>query len=237
MTKVPVLLLAGLAMGATSLAGQQPEGRWQVIPSVGVIRFDRTSALSSTDEGLSTTMWLSGGLSALYSVRPDLRVGVYFQGGQATTSPDYFRYALFRTTGTYELRAISQRVVFLGYGVVAAWDVPALRSFGPYLKVGAGGHSVLLDVQRTNSTGQAGGAEFVVGGGWNRRLRGNLAIQLELLDYMWSNWDRDKLNTVAPSEQNTVFEEDNPIAVNWEKPSLIHNLRLAFGFKFTPAIQ
>src|SRR5574341_469433 len=206
MTKVPVLLLAGLAMGATSLAGQQPEGRWQVIPSVGVIRFDRTSALSSTDEGLSTTMWLSGGLSALYSVRPDLR-------------------------------AISQRVVFLGYGVVAAWDVPALRSFGPYLKVGAGGHSVLLDVQRTNSTGQAGGAEFVVGGGWNRRLRGNLAIQLELLDYMWSNWDRDKLNTVAPSEQNTVFEEDNPIAVNWEKPSLIHNLRLAFGFKFTPAIQ
>ncbi|MBI1966734.1 MAG: hypothetical protein HYS40_01980 [Gemmatimonadetes bacterium] len=237
MTRVLRILIAGLAMGATALPGQQPEGRWVVVPTVGLMRFDRTSALSSIDEGLSTTMWLSGGLTGLYALRSDLRVGLYIEGGQAETSPDYFRYTLFRTTGAYELRAISQRVVFLDYGVIAAWDVPAIRNAGPYLKAGVGGHSVLLDVQRTNSTRQAGGTEFVLGGGLNYQLRGNVAVQLELLDFMWSDWDRDKLNTALPSEQNTVFEEDNPPGVLWDKPSLIHNLRLAVGFKFTPAIQ
>jgi len=237
MRQLVSIALVGLAVGATALPGQQPQadGRWVVVPTVGLMRFDRTSALSSLDKGLSTTMWLSGGLSGLYAVRPDLRVGLYFEGGQAESSPDYFRYTLFRTTGAYELRAISQRVVFLSYGVTATWDVPAARVVGPYLKVGAGGHSVLLDVQRTNSTRQASGSEFVVGAGLSYKVRGNVSVQLELLDYMWNNWDRDDLNTAALSEQNTVFEEDNPSGITWPKPSLIHNLRFAVGFKFTPA--
>ena len=241
MKKLVGIALASLAVGATALPGQQsqqppePAGRWIVAPTIGLMRFDRTSALSSMDRGLSTAVWLSGGLSGLYAVRSDLRVGLYYEGGQAETSPDYYRYALFRTTGAYELRAITQRVVFLSYGVAATWNVPAARVVGPYLKLGVGGHSVLADVQRTNSTRQVSGSEIVVGAGLSYQRGGNVAVQLELLDYMWNNWDRDDLNAVAPAEQNTVFEEDNPSGVTWPKPSLIHNLRLAIGFKFTPA--
>lgn len=234
MTKTVAALLVGLGLGSTASAVAQEAGRFKVIPLFGVVRYDRTSALSSIDKGFSAKMWPTAGLSAMYGVRSGVRVGGYLEAARPETSPDYYRYALLRTTGTYQLYAITQRVVVLQYGLAAQVDIPFARRLGPYLRGGVGAHSVYQDVQRSNTTKAVTGTEFSLGGGFNYSVSDAVAVRLELTDFMWSNWDRDELNTVSPAFQNTTFPEDNPPGVDWGKPSLIHNMRLAIGFQFTP---
>ena len=235
MTRYVAALLVGLGAGA-GIASAQQAGRFQVIPSVGVIRYDRTSALSSNESGLSTKMWASAGLSALYEVTPNLRAGFYLEGGRAETSKDYFPYALIRTGSNFSLFGLTQRVVVLSYGVTASVNVPVAKRVGPYLRGGIGRHSVFPDVQRTRSTESVTGLELLVGGGISYAASGKIGVRLELLDFLWKDWDRDKFNPISdPAYVNTVFAEDNPPGIGFAKPSLIHNLRLALGFTFTPS--
>ena len=91
------------------------------------------------------------------------------------------------------------------------------------------------DVQQEGSVKTVNGLEFVVGGGLRYSVGNNVGVQLDAVDFLWKNWDRDVLNPTQAAYQNTVFPEDNPDGINWTKPSLIHNLRLAIGFTFTPA--
>jgi len=204
------------------------------VPSIGVVRFDRTSALSSTETGLSQ-LWPVAGLQALYSVRGGVRAGLYLDVSTPETSSDYFAYALMKTGSSYQLFGITQRVVVLSYGLTATVDLPVAPRFGPYLRGGIGLHSVFQDVQRSNETASVSGTEFSLGGGLNVRVSEAIGMRLELTDFLWSKWDREDLNPVAPAFQNTTFPEDNPDGMLWPKPSLIHNLRLSLGFSFTPS--
>ena len=239
MTRSVTALLAVLGVAATTAAAQAaapaagPESRFRITPNLGVMRFDRTSALSSTDEGLSQ-LWASAGLSASYDVTPQARVGIYLEYQRPTTSPDYYPYALFRTGNDYQLYAVSQIVSVLQYGIDGAYTLPVLPRLGPYVKGGVGRHAVYPDVQASNSTEHINGTHFLLGAGFNYAATGNIGVRFELLDFMWSDWDRDDLNPVDPAFQNTVFPEDNPPGVLWEKPGIIHNLRLALGVTFTP---
>lgn len=232
---VVAALLVGLGAG-TGIASAQEAGGFKVTPAIGVIRFDRTSALSSTESGLSTQLWASGGLMVMYQVNANLEAGAYLEGGRAETSSDYYPYALFRSVGSYQLFGVSQRVIWLSYGVTAAVKLPVGQRFGPYLRGGVGGHSVFPDVQRQNTVKTVTGLEFVVGGGAKYDLSSTVGVRLELVDFLWKDWDRDELYPVVdPALQNTVFAEDNPAARLSGKPSLIHNMRLALGFIFTPS--
>lgn len=228
------LLAAGLALTPAGLGAQEP-GRFQVTPLFGVMRFDRTSALSSPQSGLSTKVWPYAGLAALYRVRSNVRVGLYLEGGRASTSPYYFPLVLLRTTSTYELDSLTQRVAVLSYGIAATVDLPIGERLAPYVRGGVGRHSVFPDVQHMRSTASITGAEFDLGAGLGYKTGGGGLIRLELLDNMWSKWDRDRLNPTDLAYQNTLFPEDNPDGIKWSKPSLIHNMRLALGFTFTPS--
>lgn len=235
MTKPLVVLLAGLGLGlGTATLSAQQKGSFSVTPSVGLTRFDRTSALSSTKTGLAK-LWLIPGLSATYGFGSDFRAGFYLEGGRVEASPDYYPLVLLRSGSTYELDRVMQRVVVLSYGVRAAVALPVVRSIGPYILGGVGGHSVFPDVQRTRQTTNITGVEFSVGGGLSYRTGTSGVVRLEVVDNMWSKWDRDKLNPTEPALQNTVFPEDNPDGITWPKPNLIHNLRLSLGFSFTPS--
>lgn len=233
MKRIVASLLVGLGLGAAAQAAAQEPGRFKVVPMFGIMRYDRTSALSSTETGLSK-LWPTAGLSAMYGLRDNVRVGIYLEAARPETSPDYYRYALLRTTGSYQMFAITQRVVVMSYGLSATADLPFAKKMGPYIRAGVGAHSVYQDVQRSNSTKAVTGTEFSLGGGLNYSVSSLIGVRLELTDFMWNNWDREDLNTVNPAFQNTTFPEDNPIAVDWAKPSLTHNLRLALGFTFTP---
>jgi opacity protein-like surface antigen len=233
MSKLGIALAAGLVVGAATGAAQSTP-KFRVTPSFGVIRFDRTSALSSTSSGISK-LWASAGLSALYQFRPNLQAGFYLETSRPATSPDYYPYALIQTAGKYQLFAITQRVVVLSYGLSADVGVPVMPKLAPHLRLGIGRHSVYEDVQQEGSVKTVNGLEFVVGGGLRYSVGNNVGVQLEAVDFLWKDWDRDVLNPTQLAYQNTVFPEDNPDGINWTKPSLIHNLRLAIGFTFTPA--
>jgi opacity protein-like surface antigen len=233
MSKLGITLAAGLVLGAATGAAQST-ARFRITPSFGVIRFDRTSALSSTTSGISK-LWASAGLSALYQFRPNLHAGFYLETSRPSTSPDYFPYALIQTAGKYQLFAITQRVVVLSYGLSAEVGVPVLPKFAPYVRLGLGRHSVYEDVQQENSVKTVNGMEFVAGAGLRYTVGNNVGVQLEAVDFLWKDWNRDVLNPTQPAYQNTVFPEDNPTGITWSKPSLIHNMRLALGFTFTPA--
>ena len=234
MTKPVSALLLGLALGVAPAAAQEA-GRFKVVPSFGIMRFDRTSALSSIETGLSTQLWPTAGLQALYGVRSGVRAGLYLDVTRPETSSDYYAYALLKTGNNYQLFGVSQRVVVLSYGVTATVDVPFARKIGPYLRGGIGRHSVFADVQRTNSTESITGTEFSLGGGLSYAVSEAIGLRLELSDFMWSNWDREDLDPVAPAVRNTTFPEDNPVGLLWGSRSLIHNLRLTLGFSFTPS--
>jgi opacity protein-like surface antigen len=233
MSKLGIALAAGFVLGAAT-AHAQNTPRFRVTPSFGVIRFDRTSALSSTSSGISK-LWASAGLSALYQFRPNLQAGFYLESSRPSSSPDYFPYALIRTTGNYQLFAVTQRVVVLSYGISADVGVPFASKLAPHVRLGVGRHSVYEDVQQENGVKTTNGLEFVVGGGMRYSVSSNVGVQLEAVDFLWKDWDRDVLNPTQLAYQNTVFPEDNPVGITWPKPSLIHNLRLAIGFTFTPA--
>jgi len=220
--------------GAGALAGQQT-GKWRVTPSVAMMRFDRTTSLSSTASGLSTKLWPWAGLDAMYRVRSSLQLGLYVGGSRVTTSPDYFKYALFRSGSNYELWAVSQRVTVFNYGIGAELALPVGGALDPYIKGGFGRHTLYPDVQKSNSVHSFSGAEFALGGGVRYGLKSGVALRLDITDFMWSNFDRELLDPVAPAFQNNTFPLSNPDGVLWPKPSLTHNLRLALGFAFTPA--
>lgn len=233
MSKLGIALAAGLALG-TAAAAAQSTPKFRVTPSLGVMRFDRTSALSSRTSPFPK-MWASAGLTALYQFRPNLQAGFYLETSRPATSPDYYPYALIQTAGKYQLFAITQRVVVLSYGLNAEVGVPVVPKLAPHLRLGVGRHSVYEDVQQENSVRTSNGLEFVVGGGLRYTMGNNVGVQLDAVDFLWKDWDRDVLNPTQLAYQNTVFPEDNPPGITWPKPSLIHNLRLALGFTFTPA--
>lgn len=233
MSKLGIALAAGLVLGAATGAAQSTP-RFRITPTLGVMRFDRTSALSSRTSPFPK-MWASAGLSALYQFRPNVQAGFYLETSRPATNPDYYPYALLRTSGNYQLFAITQRVVVLSYGLAAEVAVPVVPKLSPHVRFGIGRHSVYEDVQQENSVRTTNGLEFVAGGGLRYAAGNNVGVQLDLVDFLWKDWDRDVLNPTQPAYQNTVFPEDNPPAIGWAKPSLIHNLRLAIGFTFTPA--
>jgi len=232
MNRTVAALLAALGCGATALAAQADAGsRFRVTPSIGVMKFAKTSALSDLD---GTKVWASAGLTASYALSGGLRVGTYLEFQQPQTSSDFYPYALFRTSGTYQLYGTTQVVSVMSYGLDLSYTVGAGK-LGPYLRGGVGRHSVFGDVQTQNSTDQVSGTQFVLGGGVNYAVSDAIGVRVELADFMWSDWDRDALNPVDPAYRNTTFPEDNPAGITESKPGLIHNLRLALGFSFTPS--
>jgi len=224
-------LLAALGCGATALAAQDAGSRFRVTPTIGVMKFDKTSALSDLD---GSKLWASAGLSASYLVGGGLRAGVYLEFQQPQTSPDYYPYALFRTSGAYQLFGATQVVSALSFGLDASYTIGAGK-LGPYIRGGIGRHAVYGDVQVQNATDHVAGTQFLAGAGINYAVSQMIGLRVEVLDFMWSDWDRDALNPVTPAYQNTTFPEDNPAGINESKPGLIHNLRLALGFSFTPS--
>jgi len=238
MTRLFAAALVGLgaagAVAAQAAPAAPAAGRFQVTPMIGVMRYDRTTALSSTESGLSTKLYPTAGLLAAYTLRPNIQVGAYLEAARPETDPQYYPYALIQTTGSIQLFEITQRVVVLSYGLAATVTLPVAPRLGPYLRAGVGLHTVFPDVQRAQSTETISGSELMLGAGFKYAVSDAVGIRLELTDFMWNNWDRDDLNPVAPAFQNTIFPEDNPSGISWPKPGLVHNMRFALGFTFTP---
>ena len=76
MNRTVAALLAALGCGATALAAQDAGSRFRTTPTIGVVKFDKTSALSDLD---GSKLWASAGLTASYLVGGGFRAGVYLE--------------------------------------------------------------------------------------------------------------------------------------------------------------
>jgi opacity protein-like surface antigen len=241
MTLLPLLTTASRgaaaqATGSTTTAG----GRFSVTPVLGYMHWDNASALANKKADgqggftkTATTDNLTFGLSADYHVVPALGVGFYFEAARPTTRGDYFPSALFNFGANLpaELSVVSQRVTVLMYGVEGTFRFGVGR-LQPYVGAGAGAVTVNADPQQSNANASFTHPSFQVGGGLGWRTSENTAVTLDVRDYVFTSWNREQLNAVDPSFQNTIFPAANvnPPAAK----STLNNIRLALGFTFVP---
>lgn len=218
-----VLLVAALTVPRGAIAAQdQPPARWRVVPIVGAIQFEPGTALSLTD-------WhVSFGLETHYELTSSARLGVFIEGSPTTTDPSYFQPAALPFGSTTTVDTVSQDVFVVQYGVTAAYELP-LGSLRPFVRGGVGGFWLFPDVQSTGSAASVTGLLFAAGGGLGYRVSSGVALSLELMDFMWSSFDRDEIDPVL--NHATGFDGAN---YGSEKPSPAHNLRVAVGLTFYP---
>lgn len=222
-----VLLLLALTAGAAA-AQENPARRWRVIPSVGMIRFDRTTSLSSTESGISK-LRPSMSLQAVYELRSSVQVGAYLEASPAHTDPAFFQPAALQFGTSQVIDTVSQSVFVLQYGVSASLDLPVARAIGPFVRAGVGAYSLFPDVQVQSSSRSFAGVAFLVGAGMSRSISRSVGVRLELVDYVWSGFDRADLDPVQ-----THATGYDGAAFGWETPSTVHNMRLSLGVTFYP---
>jgi len=217
-----------LAVGLTAFAGgaaaqDQPAARWRVIPNVGVIKYEPATALSATD-------WhLSFGVETHYELTSSIRIGLFVEASPTSTDASYFQPAALPFGSTIAVDTVSQDVLVFHYGATAAYELALGQSLRPFVRGGVGGYWLLPDAQANNSPGSVSGFMLAIGGGLGYRVSSNVAVSAELMDFIWSGFDRDDLDPVT--NHATGFDGAN---YGSAKPDPAHNLRVAFGLTFYP---
>jgi len=223
-------------LAAARRVSDDPLHRFSVTPVVGTINWDNTSALANkTVEGGSGAFTKrvytpSFGLSANFNVLRQLGIGAYFEAARPETRGDYFPAAYFKYGQDVQLTTVSQRVTVMMYGVQGQFQFP-ISKLEPYVSGGFGGVTVNTDPQQNNENRQISNKSAQFGGGIGYHI-GAGAIVLDVRNFMFFNWDRDRLYPVSPTYQNTTVPVAN-LAPPAEK-STINNFRIALGFSYVP---
>jgi hypothetical protein len=102
----------------------------------------------------------------------------------------------------------------------------------PFVSVGAGATRVTLDAQQNDGNAAFTNSHIQFGGGVGFRLGDRTTVKADIRDMVFLNWDRDRLNPVAPNFQNVRIPAVNTTPP--EEKSTIHNWRFALGFSFVP---
>src|SRR5690606_38405002 len=123
----------------------------------------------------------------------------------------------------------SQDVRVTTFGVVAKLGLQAGR-FSPYLAGGVGGYALFLDPQSNNGPASFGDFGLEVGAGAHFRISDRAGVRLNVRDLIFTGFDRDRLNPVAPA----FWGDFDPSSVPEEKATL-HNIRVDLGFSYVPA--
>ena len=238
-TAVRTAVVGALSLVALSGAeAQLAERRVTVTPYVGTMRWDDASALANKqagDDGEFTKSVITPtiGMTADYNLFRGLGLGLYLEAARPTTRGDYFPAALFDYGSRVELYNVSQRVTVLMYGAQASYTFPLAGRLLPYVSGGVGAVTVNADPQQSNSNASFSEPSFQLGGGVGWSFGSNTAVRLDVRNYSFSSWDRNKLNPVAPQYQNTRFPEANGAAPDEKKT--VNNFRIALGFSFVPS--
>ena len=221
-----------------TLPSLDPVRRFTITPHIGTIRWDESSALANKvadddgafTKGIVTPMF---GISAIYNVLRQIGVGAYIDAGRAETRGDYFPAVLFQYGNDIDLNVVSQRVTVLLYGLQGQFQLP-LGRLEPYVGGGFGGVTVFADAQQNDGNRRINSASAQFGGGLAFNVGGG-RIVLDARDYVFLDWDRDKLNpSTNVAFQNTTLPSVNPTPP--DKKSTVNNFRIALGFSFVPRI-
>lgn len=236
-TAVHTAVISALFLVAAVPGEAQPTARrFTVTPLLGTIRWDESSALANKEAGDDgqfdkSVITPTIGLTADYNIWEGVGVGLYFEAARPTTRGDYFPAAFFDYNTRVELYNVSQRVTVMMYGLQGSYTANLGRNFSPYISAGGGAVTVDADAEQARGNETFTQGSFQLGGGIGWRV-GNGAVRLDLRNFTFTGWDREKLNVVDPTYQNTQFPEANGNPPEAKKT--VNNFRVALGFSFVP---
>lgn len=226
-----------------SLAAQQA-GQITVAPRVAYLAWDKAAGVQEPVfqndlcdypeigvecEGAGNNV--TGGLSVLYGVTPQVRVGVSFEVTRPVANGTYFDAAELNTPGQARLVFVSQRVTVALYGAVVQF-APVRERISPFVEGGVGGYLLYLDPERSNGFEKFNDIAFTVGGGLDIPIGGSTGFRIHVRDVILTGWERERLNAVDPQFANTRFPD--LVAVPPAESATLHNLWLSLGFTFVP---
>jgi hypothetical protein len=239
---------AALASGAAVLLGAVPAaaqeaGRVTVTPHVGYVAWDEAAGIQDPVfqndlcdfpeigvECVGAGNNVSAGLSVLYAVRPQVRIGVSFEVHRPVANGAYFLPVELNTPGQARLVFVSQRLTVSQYAAVVEFHPVTGGRVSPFLEGGLGGYVLYLDPERSNSARRFHDLAALVGGGLEIPIGTATGFRLHVRDMILTGWDRDRLNVVSPEEATTRFPDLVPVPP--EASSTLHNLWLSVGFLF-----
>ena len=226
-----------IALGATFLvapgvaAAQDlttQSGTFVVTPRAGWVNYAKATSLEPAG-------FL--GFEAVYRLQPWLSLGPSISISQATTRKEDFPAAFSYADSTF-IFLVRQPVTIFDAGLVAHGTLPTFGRVAPFVAAGAGYSTFYLDPQAEGADERLGMMTFQAGVGADVRFSNTTGIRLEVRDFGFLGYDRERLNPVAPQfRAYDRFQGILPARTSSEKDATMHNLVFSIGFTFTPSLS
>ncbi|MFN2398038.1 MAG: outer membrane beta-barrel protein [Gemmatimonadaceae bacterium] len=217
------LTLGALILGAATASAQVTPRRFAVSPRGGYLSFEKASGLEGTPVI---------GLDAMYAFNRYFMIGTGLSAARPSTRGQDFIASL--TFGdTTLLVEVKQPVTLLDVNLAAMLRWPG-ATFSPYFIGSVGSYTLYLDQQVVGSNRKFSKLSATAGVGVNYRVSEGAGLQLDVRDFIFTDYDRDQLNPAAARFANIRFPEDVPVPPAAKKT--VHNLMFSLGFSFTPTL-
>ncbi|MBI4540645.1 MAG: porin family protein [Gemmatimonadetes bacterium] len=211
-----------LVLGVTAAAmAQTPEATFVVTPMGGYGLIDEASALDPM---------AAGGIDAIYRHSSGIVFGIGANAARAKTQKDFFPRARLVYGQRTELYDVQQPVFVYAYRAQAGYHVSG--RLAPYVLGGVGGYAVYTDPEQSRGGKFRHALHFAFGGGIDLALEERTGLRLDIRDLVYTDWDREMLNPVAPEFRDDFFPEFQPAPP--EPKDMIHNIVISIGFNFVP---
>lgn len=214
-------LVLGVTLATTAaLPAAAQAGRFTVGPRLGYIKYQSKSGI----EGAGML-----GLDGVFHITRNFGVGFMMDVARPQTDGEFFPSELSFGDTTFVF-AVSQPLTIAQYGVQLFATTGG--SFAPFLSGSVGGYRVSLDPQVAGGNEDFANLGFSVGGGLDIRIGETTGIRLEARDFVFTNFERERLYPVREAERPARFPDVLPVPEPFE--GSVHNLHFALGFTFTP---
>lgn len=211
-------------------AEAQVARQFEVTPRVGWMIFDNASALDDAPMlGIDATYFFGAS---------GLGLGFYADIARPDTKGDYFTPIRLDFGPESELRFVGVRTTLVHTGLQAMYRFPVQGRVSPVVAAGLGLHRVYADPQQQQSFDAFTEFSFNFGGGLDLRVSERAGFRLEVRDFVYPNWEREKLNVLDPSVQDDRFPEQHGTPPSPEcstQSCSMHNIRLSLLFVFMPS--
>jgi hypothetical protein len=219
------LLVALWALPA-QLHAQAQGGQFAVAPRVSYQIFDNSSALDNA--------WMLG-LDALYYFgESGFALGLTLDMSRPETQGDFFTPIRLDFGPENELHFVGVRTTLVQTSLEAAYRFGGIdRRWAPYVMAGGGVYAIYPDNQQQEGFGTVYGPAANIGAGLEFAIGEQTGFRLDVMDYVYFDYDREELNVVKEAFRDDRFPEMHGTPP--DPKSTIHNIRLSLAFVFVPS--
>jgi len=206
----------GTALLASPLAAQQ----FQIGPRLGYVKFKE-------ETGLQNAAML--GVDTRYSVGSHVGLGLRLDVARPGTDGQYFPAEMSFGDTTLILQ-VQQPITLMQYMAMGEFETGG--SFSVFVNGAAGGYTMYLDPQASYGVNSVTEWAFSAGAGLRLRTGGGTSVRLEVMDLIYTNFNRNNLDPVEPRFAPVRFPDVVPPQPAYEGTA--HNIYAAISFIFTP---